>query len=221
MYETLGYKQKLEKDYDVKIFTNNINFNCLNQTEQLLKQDMFKEVKVRLMPDAHAGVGAVIGFTAKMTDKVIPSVVGSDIGCGMFVVNLGKIKLDLENLDKLIRQRVPLGAMMHDKPIVEFKDLDKILFIRPTKFFLQTVGPIKGHNATFISQKYNKQLGTLGGGNHFIEIDKDDEDNKYLVIHTGSRLLGNAVSNYYQNLAIEQRAGMEDYLLKRKRTVEY
>lgn len=65
MYETLGYKQKLEKDYDVKIFTNNINFNCLNQTEQLLKQDMFKNVKVRLMPDAHAGVGAVIGFTAK------------------------------------------------------------------------------------------------------------------------------------------------------------
>ena len=221
MYETLGYKQKLEKDYDVKIFTNNINFNCLNQTEQLLKQDMFKEVKVRLMPDAHAGVGAVIGFTAKMTDKVIPSVVGSDIGCGMFVVNLGKIKLDLENLDKLIRQRVPLGAMMHDKPIVEFKDLDKILFVRPTKFFLQTIGPIKGRSSTFISQKYNKQLGTLGGGNHFIEIDKDDEDNKYLVIHTGSRLLGNAVSHYYQNLAIEQRAGMEDYLLKRKRTVEY
>lgn len=221
MYETLGYKQKLEKDYDVKIFTNNINFNCLNQIEQLLKQDMFKEVKVRLMPDTHAGVGAVIGFTAKMTDKVIPSIVGSDIGCGMFVVNLGKIKLDLENLDKLIRQRVPLGVMMHDKPIVEFKDLDKILFVRPTKFFLQTIGPIKGRSSTLISQKYNKQLGTLGGGNHFIEIDKDDEDNKYLVIHTGSRLLGNVVSHYYQNLAIEQRAGMEDYLLKRKRTVEY
>ena len=81
MYETLGYKQKLENKYNLKVQTDNVEFECLQQTEQLLQQDVFKNCKVRLMPDTHAGKGAVIGFTADLKDKVIPNIVGVDIGC--------------------------------------------------------------------------------------------------------------------------------------------
>lgn len=220
MYEAIGYKQKLEKDYDIKIFTDNVNFSCLQQTEQLLKQKEFKDIKVRLMPDTHAGKGAVIGFTAKMNDKIIPNIVGSDIGCGVFVVNLGKIKLDLEKLDKLIKENIPLGAEKYDTPVAKFKDLDKLFFINPSKLFLNSIGTIKGRSSEFIPTKFEKQIGTLGGGNHFIEIDEDEDENKYLVIHTGSRNLGKIISEYYQKVAIEQRSGIEDYMLKRKQIIE-
>ena len=81
MYETLGYKQKLENKYNLKVYTDNVEFECLQQTEQLLQQDVFKDCKVRLMPDTHTGKGAVIGFTADLKDKVIPNIVGVDIGC--------------------------------------------------------------------------------------------------------------------------------------------
>lgn len=219
MYETLGYKQKLEKEYDFKVFTNNVDFPCLQQTEELLKQEAFKNTKVRLMPDTHAGKGAVIGFTAKMNDKIIPNIVGSDIGCGMLLVKLTKIKLDLENLDKEIKKDIPLGAMMYDKPVTHFKDLDKILFFNPTKMFLNTVGTTKG-SAGIIADKFELQIGTLGGGNHFIEIDEDEQGDRYLVIHTGSRNLGKTVSEYYQNLAVEYQSGIHDYIEERKRLVE-
>lgn len=85
MYETLGYKQKLENEYDLKIFTNDVEFECLEQTENLLKQEVFKNCKIRLMPDTHAGKGAVIGFTGNLGNKVIPNIVGVDIGCRHFL----------------------------------------------------------------------------------------------------------------------------------------
>lgn len=173
---------------DLKIFTTNIEDKAKEQIDLLLEQEAFKDCKIRIMPDVHAGAGCVIGFTGNLGDKVIPNIVGVDIGCGMLCVGLGDIDLDLEELDKVIRESVPSGMNVHNEiPI-------------PT-FFL---GHLKCYKE--LKNKDNwleKSMGTLGGGNHFIEIDVDEDNNKYLVIHTGSRNLGKQVAEIYQNKAIE------------------
>lgn len=173
---------------NLKIFTNNIEDVAKKQIDLLLEQEAFKNCKVRIMPDVHAGAGCVIGFTGNLGDKVIPNIVGVDIGCGMLCVKLGDIDIDLEKLDQVIREYVPSGMNVHnDVPI-------------PT-FFL---GHLKCYKE--LKNKDNwleKSMGTLGGGNHFIEVDVDDKNNKYLVIHTGSRNLGKQVAEIYQEKAIE------------------
>lgn len=172
---------------DLKIFTNNIEDSAREQIDLLLEQDAFKDCKVRIMPDVHSGAGCVIGFTGNLGDKVIPNIVGVDIGCGMLCVELGDIDLDLEKLDKIIREYIPSGMNVHDSIVARF-DFDKLYCYDELKNKDNWLG---------------KSLGTLGGGNHFIEIDVDDENNKYLVIHTGSRNLGKQVAEIYQNKAIE------------------
>lgn len=172
---------------DLKIFTNNIEDSAKEQIDLLLDQDAFKECKVRIMPDVHAGAGCVIGFTGNLGDKVIPNIVGVDIGCGMVCVDLGDIDIDLEELDKVIRQYIPSGMNVHDEEI----DYFDFSLLRCYKDLKNKDGWLE------------KSLGTLGGGNHFIEIDVDDDNNKYLVIHTGSRNLGKQVCEIYQNKAIE------------------
>ena len=173
---------------NLKIFTENIEEKAKEQIDLLLEQEAFKDCKIRIMPDVHAGAGCVIGFTGNLGDKVIPNIVGVDIGCGMLCVELGDIDIDLEKLDKVIREYVPSGMNVHKEiPI-------------PT-FFL---GHLKCYKQ--LKNKDNwleKSMGTLGGGNHFIEIDVDENNNKYLVIHTGSRNLGKQVAEIYQNKAIE------------------
>ena len=173
---------------NLKIFTNNIEQEAVDQINLLLDQPAFADSKVRIMPDGHAGKGCVIGFTGDLGDKVIPNIVGVDIGCGMLCVELGKVDLDLEKLDKVIREYVPSGMNVH-------KDFPTIAFF---------LGNLKCYKK--LNNKDNwleKSMGTLGGGNHFIEIDVDDDGNKYLVIHTGSRNLGKQVADIYQNKAIE------------------
>lgn len=173
---------------DLKIFTSNIEDKAKEQIDLLLEQEAFKNCKVRIMPDVHAGAGCVIGFTGNLGDKVIPNIVGVDIGCGMLCVELGDIDLDLEKLDKVIREYIPNGMNVHDD-------------FPPQPFFL---GNLKCYKE--LKNKDNwleKSMGTLGGGNHFIEIDVDEKNNKYLVIHTGSRNLGKQVAEIYQNKAIE------------------
>lgn len=172
---------------DLKIFTNNVEQQAIDQINLLLEQDAFKDSKIRIMPDVHAGKGCVIGFTGDLGDKVIPNIVGVDIGCGMLCVELGKVDIDLEYLDNIIRNHVPSGMNVHNEGYIE----------------------MSFHNLRCFSELNNKNdwlsrsLGTLGGGNHFIEIDIDDDGNKYLVIHTGSRNLGKQVADIYQNKAIE------------------
>lgn len=172
---------------NLKIFTNNIEDNAKTQIDLLLEQDAFKNCKVRIMPDVHAGAGCVIGFTGNLGDKVIPNIVGVDIGCGMLCVNLGNVDLDLEKLDRVIREYIPSGMNVHEEEVVHY-DFSQ----------LYCYDELKNKDGWL-----EKSLGTLGGGNHFIEIDIDDEDNKYLVIHTGSRNLGKQVAEIYQNKAIE------------------
>ena len=172
---------------NLKIFTNNIEDSAREQIDLLLEQDAFKDCKVRIMPDVHSGAGCVIGFTGNLGDKVIPNIVGVDIGCGMLCVELGKIDINLERLDRVIRNFVPSGMNVHENAVVNF-DFNK----------LRCKWQLKNKDGWL-----EKSLGTLGGGNHFIEIDVDDEGNKYLVIHTGSRNLGKQVAEIYQNEAIE------------------
>lgn len=170
---------------DLKIFTDDVEQEAINQINELLDQEAFKDSKIRIMPDVHAGKGCVIGFTGNLGDKVIPNIVGVDIGCGMLCVELGNIDLDLERLDKIIREYVPSGFEVHDERKYKFLELQDLKCYRELKD----------------TKRLERSIGTLGGGNHFIEIDIDEDNNKYLVIHTGSRNLGKQVAEYYQELA--------------------
>lgn len=183
--------------YDLKIFANNIEPSALNQIYTLVKQPAFSNCKVRIMPDVHAGAGCVIGFTADLGDKVIPNIVGVDIGCGMLTVEVGKIDVNFDELDKVIREKIPSGRNVHNNRVVRFDKLQDLYCYRELKD----------------TKRLERSIGTLGGGNHFIEVDIDEDDNKYLIIHSGSRNLGKQVAEYYQKLAIEIMRG-KDTLLK-------
>lgn len=172
---------------DLKIFTENIELEALNQIYTLIKQPAFSDCKVRIMPDVHAGAGCVIGFTADLGDKVIPNIVGIDIGCGMRVVALKDKDIDLQHVDEVARSYVPSGRNTHSERIVRFNSLQDLYCYRELKD----------------TKRIERSIGTLGGGNHFIEIDRDKEGNNFLVIHSGSRNLGKQVADYYQGLAVE------------------
>lgn len=172
---------------NLKIFTNNIEDKAKEQINLLLNQEAFKNSKIRIMPDVHAGKGCVIGFTGDLGDKVIPNIVGVDIGCGMLCANLGNIELDLKALDEIIKENIPSGMNVHKEKVKHF-DFEQ----------LYCYDELKNKDRWL-----EKSLGSLGGGNHFIEIDVDEDNNKYLVIHTGSRNLGKQVAEIYQNKAIE------------------
>lgn len=189
---------------DLKIFTKNVEQEAVNQINLLLEQEPFENCKVRIMPDVHAGKGCVIGFTADLGNKVIPNIVGVDIGCGMLCVELGKIDLDLQKLDEVINNCIPAGRNIREHKLVDFDHINELYCIRELKE----------------TKKFNRAIGTLGGGNHFIEVDVDDEGNKYLVIHTGSRNLGKQVADYYQNLAIELCSGKEEMFKKKEEIIK-
>ena len=172
---------------DLKIFTNNIEESAKEQIDLLLEQEAFKDCKIRIMPDVHAGAGCVIGFTGNLGDKVIPNIVGVDIGCGMLCAELGNVNIDLKELDVIIRKYIPIGMNVNKTKTVDY-DFTKLYCYKELK---NKEGWLE------------KSLGSLGGGNHFIEIDIDDNEEKYLVIHTGSRNLGKQVAEIYQNKAIE------------------
>ncbi len=191
---------------DLKIFTENIEPEALNQIYTLVKQPAFANCKVRIMPDVHAGAGCVIGFTADLGDKVIPNIVGVDIGCGMLTVELGNIEIDFTALDSAIRKRIPSGRNVHDGRWIRFDELQQLRCFRELKD----------------TKRLERSIGTLGGGNHFIEIDTDSEGGKYLIIHTGSRNLGKQVAEYYQKLAVEIMQGKDElYAMQEKLIAEY
>ena len=171
---------------DLKIFTENIDPKATNQIYTLLNLAPFRNAKVRIMPDVHAGAGCVIGFTANLGDKVIPNIVGVDIGCGVIVAELGKVDINLEAVDNFIKTKIPSGMNANDY-IVEDFDITKLYCYNELR------------NKEYLALS----ICSLGGGNHFIENDKDAEDNKYLVIHSGSRNLGKQVADIYQDKAVK------------------
>ena len=150
----------------------------------ILNLESLKDTQIRMMPDIHAGKGCTVGTTITLKDKVIPNLTGVDIGCGMFLIKINEKSVDLEKLDKVITEQVPSGFSIHDEPLPEAETFD----------FSGFRCPVNIENA-------KKSLGSLGGGNHFCELNKDDEGNLYLVVHSGSRHLGLEVCNYYQDLA--------------------
>jgi hypothetical protein len=210
---------KTVEGYDVKIFTDNIEETALEQIKELLSIDVFSDKKIRIMPDVHAGAGCVIGFTGDLGDKVIPNIVGVDIGCGMRILNLGKISdIDYHAFHEHIRSNVPSGMIVREdrfgfKPLVG-EEMDIYREAKKLVTELYCYREIKD------SGRINKAIGSLGGGNHFIELDKDDEGNVYLVIHTGSRNLGKQVAEIYQAKAVKHlTAGADELEDNIKRTI--
>ena len=157
------------------------------QIKTLLNQKFTKDSNIAIMPDCHAGKGCVIGTTMTIKDTIVPNLVGVDIGCGMLTINLGNIDINLPELDNFIHNNIPCGLNVYDHEVESNIDITKLICYEQLNN----------------KKRLHSSIGTLGGGNHFIEIDIDDEGNKYLVIHSGSRNLGLQVCEHYQNTAIK------------------
>ena len=184
-----------------KCFTGQIEDGARGQIKQVCDTEAFSSSKIRIMPDVHAGKGCTIGTTMTVTDKIVPSMVGVDIGCGMHTVYLGNIDIDFEKVDEAAHY-IPCGREVWDGRKERF-DLTQLRCYRSLKH----------------APRLERSLGTLGGGNHFIEIDVDENGGKYLVIHSGSRNLGTQVAEYYQELAVDLNAGKEDYYRRREEII--
>lgn len=168
---------------EAKIFTDVADEASISQVMLLLNQEFAAGSKIRLMPDIHAGMGCTIGTTMTISDKIVPNLVGVDIGCGMETIQIKEKHMELQKLDKLIYEKIPSGFNVREKTHRYFEKIN-----------LEDLYCYK-HIDT---RRAEKSLGTLGGGNHFIEADKDDEGNIYVVVHSGSRHLGLEVANVYQ-----------------------
>ena len=168
---------------EARIFTDVADSASIAQVQQLCDQEFAAGSRIRLMPDIHAGAGCTIGTTMTITDKVVPNLVGVDIGCGMETIRIREKRLELQKLDRLIREKIPSGFSIREKAHRYFSqiNLNELCCARHADLL-----------------RAEKSIGTLGGGNHFIEADRDDEGNLYIVVHSGSRHLGVEVAGYYQ-----------------------
>ena len=178
-------------------YTDELEAVAYEQIETVCNEQAFEKSKIRIMPDVHAGKGCTIGTTMTIVDKVVPNMVGVDIGCGMYTVNLGKVDIDLAKFDEAAHY-IPCGRNVWEGRLERF-DLTELRCYRNLKD----------------TKRLERSLGTLGGGNHFIEIDIDEAGNKYLIIHSGSRNLGTQVAEFYQGIAIDLNLGKEDYFKQR------
>ena len=174
------------------IYTDEIEASAAGQIQALCDQPFAAGSKIRIMPDVHTGKGCTIGTTMTVGDYVVPNLVGVDIGCGMDVVLLKEKRVNLPALDAFISKNIPHGRDVREKAHrnsgqINISELECFPYID--------------------TRRAAESIGTLGGGNHFIELDRDEEGNLYLVIHTGSRNLGLQVAEYYQKLAYERVGG--------------
>ena len=191
---------------NVKIFAKTIEAEAMKQIEDMATSEAYRDCQIRIMPDCHAGKGCTVGTVIQTSGKVVPNTIGVDIGCGMFVVNLGKKDINLSLLDRIINESVPSGFDVHEQP--QLKEMSPFMSHRLHHLYENT--PV------FDLDYIGRSLGTLGGGNHFIELDEDEHGCKYLVVHSGSRNLGVKVCNYFQNLAKKNVNRREE----RKRIIE-
>lgn len=185
---------------EAKVFTDNPEEATIGQIINILNQEFTKNANVRIMPDCHVGAGCVIGTTMIVKDKIVPNLVGVDIGCGMLCTSF-EGPLDLQKLDDFINSSVPSGMNTREDVHPYFKNVeaDKLL--------------CKDH---INMERAALSLGTLGGGNHFIEVNIDDEGTKYITIHTGSRGFGKQIADYYQKLAIKECKKNNPIAIKQK-----
>ena len=178
-------------------YANVIEQEAIDQIRRMCDYDFTEGSTIRIMPDVHAGKGCTIGTTMTIRDKAVPNVVGVDIGCGMYTVKLNEREVDFARFDEAAHY-VPSGMNVWEG--------------RKEPFDLETLRCFRALKDT---RRLQRSLGTLGGGNHFIEIDRAADGTLYLVIHTGSRNLGKQVAEYYQHLAVELNQGREEYFKKR------
>lgn len=175
---------KRDNGNDIKIYATTLEDVAFEQIKELGEFEPYRDSKIRIMPDCHAGVGCTIGTTMEIKDKITPNLVGVDIGCGMLAVKLKETDIDLQKLDAVVNEFVPNGFNIHSEPKAEF-EFNKLL--------------AKNLNV----ERAKLSIGSLGGGNHFIEVGKNSKDELFLVIHSGSRNIGGQVAKYYQDIAIE------------------
>ena len=178
-------------------FAKVIEDEAIEQIRRMCDYEFTDGSQIRIMPDVHAGKGCTIGTTMTVMDKAVPNIVGVDIGCGMYTVNLGKVEINMEQMDAAAHF-IPSGLNVWEG--------------RKERFDLLELRCYRGLKDT---RRLERSLGTLGGGNHFIEIDQAADGTKYLVIHSGSRNLGKQVAEFYQHLAIDLNKGKEEYFAKR------
>lgn len=171
---------------EIIVLQDEIEEGALLQLKTLADQEFAKDSNIVVMPDVHSGKGSVIGLTMTIKDKVVPSLVGVDIGCGMELINLGKEPFSLEELDKFINENIKSGLNVNDECLQDFP-----------------LASLRCYSSLKELTWLKNSLGTLGGGNHFIEVDIDDEGSHYLIIHSGSRNLGKQVCEIYQEKAIK------------------
>ncbi len=174
-----------------------IEDEAIDQIRRMCDHEFTQGSRICIMPDVHAGKGCTIGTTMTVGDKVVPNIVGVDIGCGMYTIDLGNIEIDFARLDEAAHF-VPSGMNVWEGRVERF-DLTELRCYRYLKD----------------TKRLERSLGTLGGGNHFIEVDQAQDGRKYLVIHSGSRNLGKQVADYYQGLAVELHQGKEEYFKQR------
>ena len=179
---------------EARVYTSVIEEKAERQIRQLCDMEIYRDSRIRIMPDVHAGAGCTIGTTMTLHGAVTPNVVGVDIGCGMETVMIKEKEIDLERLDQLIREKIPAGMNVRSNKHSNADD---------TKVF-----ELRCLNRVEHLEKELRAIGTLGGGNHFIEVDRDEEGNLYIVIHSGSRHLGKEVAEIYQRKAYEQLCGI-------------
>ena len=178
-------------------FAKVIEDEAIEQIRRMCDYEFTAGSRIRIMPDVHAGRGCTIGTTMTVIDKAVPNVVGVDIGCGMYTVELGRVDINMEKMDAAAHY-IPSGMNVWEGRTERFDLL-----------------PLRCYRALKDTRRLERSLGTLGGGNHFIEIDEAKDGTRYLVIHSGSRNLGKQVAEHYQRLAVDLNKGMEEYFEKR------
>lgn len=207
---------KTIEGYNVRIFTDNIEDSASEQIKELLSIDVFSKCKIRIMPDVHAGAGCVIGFTGDLGDKVIPNIVGVDIGCGILVQPFAcKGDIDYHALNEFILRCIPSGRNYRDSRYAPLPQKYMDVY-REAKDIIKQLRCYRELKET---KRLNASIGSLGGGNHFIELDKDKCGMTYLVVHTGSRNLGKQVAQIYQKLAVKCQSGWAELMEEQNRMI--
>lgn len=183
---------------EAHVYNDNVEQTAISQIYSMVNCKAFEGSKIRIMPDVHAGAGCVIGFTSTFTDKIVPNLVGVDICCGVASIKIGKAPgLQMEHLDKFIRQNIPAGFATRRTPHKLSGELD-------------TKSVVEVSNTTHQEADYVFcSLGTLGGGNHFMELDLDDNGDYWFTVHTGSRNFGLKIANHFQTIAKQECGNSE------------
>lgn len=204
-------------NHNIKIFTDNIENTAIEQIKKLLSIDVFKGCKIRIMPDVHAGAGCVIGFTGNLGDKVIPNIVGLDIGCGILVQPFICMKeIDYHRFNEYILKNIPYGRDYRND---DYNPLPQH-YMKKYAEAKQLVKELHCYRELKEVKRLHKSIGSLGSGNHFIELDKDENGLTYLVVHTGSRNLGKQVADLYQKLAVKCRSGWDKLEEEKQRMIK-